>query len=198
MSKPTPITKLIVVLFPEAFQTEESAVRHCSREAERLGKVSPGIAMRDIAEHARRILPRLRELAQTRGVELAEAGSGIARTFSMARAMATDIALSQEKSYRGTLLGIHHGIGTFLLLEDAAVASGDQVLADFCAAWLAERARLAADVERELAWFAQNPDTALSRAAPPFVTKLRRTLPLLAVLRPRPSHPPAPAAGASA
>jgi hypothetical protein len=185
MSKPTPIAKLVAILMPEAFQSEDSAVNHCGRDADRLGNVPPGVAMRDIAEHARHVLPRLGELAQSRGMSRAQAATALGRAMSNARALAVDIAMSQEKSYRGTLLGLHHGISTVLLLEDAAVVTSDQVLADFCKSWLSERTRLVADVERELAWFAQHPDAALSRATPPFVKKISRTLPLLAALRPR-------------
>lgn len=189
MSKPSPISKLIAVLLPEAFQAEEATISHCGREAERLGSVSAGTAMRAVVEHARRTLPVLRGVADARGQKSAYAGTAVGRTLSNVRDLATDIALSQEKSYRGTLIGIQHGLATFMLLEDAAVARSEQQLADFCAEWLAERSKLTADVERDMAWFAQNPEVALSRATPPFVKKISRTLPLLAALRPRSGHP---------
>ena len=184
MSKRTP-SSLVAVLFPEAFQAEESAVSHCSREAERLGDVPPGLAIRATAEHAKLTLPRLRELAVARGLRAAPAGMAIGRLFSNVRDFGTDVVLSQEKSYRGTLLGVHHCVDTFLLLEDAAIAAADQALADFCHAWIAERTRLGAEVERDLEWFAANPNAALKRAVPAFVRRVSRSLPLPAALRSR-------------
>lgn len=177
MKKTTPIAELIAVLMPEGFQTEESAASHCSREAERLGTVGPAAAMRNVSEHAKRALPRLGELAKARGLGGAPAATVVGHTFSNVRTFFADLVVSQEKSYRGTLLGIQHGVGFFHLLEDAAVASGDQELADFCAQWVTERTELAAEVERELAWFAQNPEAALARAVPAFVKSIGRSLP---------------------
>lgn len=189
MSKLSPISKLVATLLPEALQAETSAAIHCGREAERLGGVPAGVAMRAVAEHAERTLPDLRDLVEGRGQKSAYAGRPIGRTLSSVRELATDIVISQEKSYRGTLLGIHHGLVTFMLLEDAATATSEQVLADFCSEWLAERATLTATVERDLAWFAQNPQIALSRATPPLVKKLGRTLPLLNAFRARAWQP---------
>jgi hypothetical protein len=184
MSKRTP-SSLVAVLFPEAYQAEESAVSHCGREAERLGDVPPGLVMRAITEHAKGALPRLRELTEARGMTAASAGTAIGRLFSNMRDLGTDVVVSQEKSYRGTLLGVHHGVDTFLLLEDAAIAAADQELADFCHEWIAERARLVAEVERDLEWFAANPNAAMKRAMPAFVRRVSRSLPLPASLRSR-------------
>jgi hypothetical protein len=184
MAKPTR-PSLISVLMPEALQAEDSAASHCGREAERLGSAPPGISMRAVAEHAGRAGVALPALARTRGHEAAPAATRIGRLFSDVRDFGADLMVSSEKSYRGTLLGLHHGLGVFLLLEDAAVAVGDQALADFCTAWLSERTRLVADVERDLAWFAANPVRALRRAMPPIVTKLQRVVPLPDVLRSR-------------
>ena len=173
MAKPATSSRLIAHLLPEAFQTEESAVLHCGREADRLGATPPGNAMREISEHARRWMPTLERLANRRKLRVTRAGKMIGRVFSNMRAFGADLLLSMEKSYRGTLTGAHHGVGTFLLLEDAAIASGDQELADFCGAWLAERKRLVEQAESDLAWFAAHPDVALSRPKPPMVAKLR-------------------------
>jgi hypothetical protein len=190
MNKSAPITKLIAMLMPEAVQNEELALVHCGREAERLGNVPPGVAMREVTEHARRVLARLRDLADAHATRPPSPGSAIGRTFTSVRDLATDIVMNQERSYRATLLCVHQCRSSILLLEDAAVAVSDQALADFCSAWLTERERLVGEAERDLAWFAQNPSVALSRATPPFVKKIGRTLPLLAALRPRPSDAP--------
>jgi hypothetical protein len=173
MAKTTTASTLIAHLLPEALQTEESAVLHCAREAERLGAAPPGRAMREISEHARRLIPTLQRLAEARGQRAARRGKMLGRVLSNVRTFGADLLLSMEKSYRGTLHGAHHGIGTFLFLEDAAIASGDQELADFCGGWLSERKRLVEDVESELAWFAAHPEVAMTRATPPIVAKIR-------------------------
>lgn len=173
MAKPATLSTLIAHLFAEAFQTEESAIVHGGREADRHGMTPPGRAMREISEHARRVMPELQRLADARGHRSTRLGKTIGRVFSNVRTFGTDLLLSLEKAYRGTLHGVHHGIGTFLLLEDAAIVSGDQELADFCGAWLSERKRLLGEAENELAWFASHPDVALARAKPPVVAKLR-------------------------
>lgn len=173
MAKPVTASTLITHLLPEAIQTEESATVQAAREADRLGAMPPGRAMREISEHARRVLPELRRLCVARGHRPARRGTMIGRMFSSVRTLGADLMLSMEKSYRGTLLGAHHGVGTLLFLEDIAIASGDQELADFCSAWVTTRKRLVDDAEDDLAWFAAHPSVALSRAKPPMVAKLR-------------------------
>ncbi len=181
MAKRVTASALIPHLLPEAFQTETSAAVHCSREADRLGATAPGRAMREIAAHARRTLPELERLATARGQRAARKGSVIGRMFSNVRSYGTDLLLSVEKSYRGTLHGVHHAIGTFSFLEDVAIAIGDQELADFCASWLSERKRLMEEAESDIAWFADHPAIALSRTKPPVVAKLR---PIRATVQP--------------
>ncbi len=156
-------TDLIDRLWPEVFQTEESARSHPAREAKRLGNSPPAFAMRAVAAHAAQSLSRWQRLAADRGHEPSRLGRGLGNAFSIVRALGSDLLMSREKSYRATVLGIHHGIGVFALLEDAATASGDQRLADSCAAWLAERRALCATAEEALAWFAEHPALALSR-----------------------------------
>lgn len=174
---------LVATLLPEAFQTEQSAASHCAREAERLGDASPSHAMLAIAEHATRTLRELTKLVELRGYGEPTGAAGIGRLFSNLRNFGTDLVLSSEKSYRATLLGLHHGIDTVMLLEDAAIANGDQGLADLCSKWLSERTSLVAEAERDLAWFAQNPELAMSRAKPAFMAKLAEIIPLPEVLR---------------
>jgi hypothetical protein len=158
------LNPLVRALFPEAFQSEESAKIHAAREAHRLGAVSPSTPMLGVSAHARTALSQLERLAKARGVAGRRTGRAARRILTSMREWTTDFVASAEKSYRGTILGLHHGMGVVLLLEDAAIADGDQELADFCSRWIETRSKLIADAERELAWFAQHPQAATVRA----------------------------------
>jgi hypothetical protein len=158
------LNPLIHALFPEAFQSEDSANVHPAREARRLGSVAPSAPMLGVSAHARASLTQLDRLARARGYAGRSTGRVLGRVFSAVRDLTTDLMMSAEKSYRGTILGLHHGMGVFLLLEDAAIAEGDQELADFCGRWIETRSKLIADAERELAWFAQHPRAATVRS----------------------------------
>ncbi len=158
---------LIRTLWPEAFQTEESARVHPEREAKRLRSVPPGVAMKAVAAHASGTLAKLKKLAEARGARQSVAATALGQFLSVARTFSSDLLVSREKSYRGTILGIHHGIGLFALLEDAALAANDEELADFCAELLAERRKLVLAAEEQLAWFAEHPESAQRRASVP-------------------------------
>lgn len=171
------VSPLVATLLPELFQTEESARVHPQREAKRLGPSSPATAMLAVAGHAAAAQQRFRELAEARGHHAAEGGAAIGRLFSAIRTFGSDLFLSREKSYRATILGVRHGVGVVALLEDAAIASGDQELADACADWLTARRPLADALEQELSWFADHPDLALTPPQPLIVRRVRELLP---------------------
>ncbi len=183
-----PVRSLIAVLLAEACQAERVVRAHCGREADRLGSTPPGWSMRAVANRARRATRDLRPLVRERSAVGPTDGVGtrIARLLATVRELGADLRVSAEKSYRATLLEIHQATVAFLLLEDAAVAAGDQELSDYCHRWIADRTRLIADVERDLAWFAANPERALERAKPPLLLRLQRAVPLPDVLRERP------------
>ncbi len=163
MRKLTTAAELVDALFPEAFQTEESARAHPAREAKRLGAVRPSTAMLAISRHAEGSLSRLHALAEARGKHAAKAGGGVGHLFSLVRTFAADRLLSSERSYRLTLVGAQHGLGLFVLLHDAAVESGDLELAEYCASLLRERRPLCTAAEEALVWFAQHPALALQK-----------------------------------
>jgi hypothetical protein len=154
--------RLIATLIRELFQTEKSARWHPVREAERLGDEPPARAMLAVANHASAVLEELPGLAAARSLPKSVGGLTAGRAFSVARDKALDLFLTAEKSYRGTLLGMRHGVDLVKLLRDTAEAAGDRALVTFCNRWLAKRVPLLADATGELAWFAAQPERALA------------------------------------
>ncbi|MDB4930400.1 MAG: hypothetical protein JWM10_2884 [Myxococcaceae bacterium] len=155
---------LLSRLFIELFQTEESAFQHPRIEAERLGDVSPAHAMAAVSAHAARSLEELRALARTEKLATSTLGARVGDFFSAVRDVIADRTLDREKTYRGTLLGMQHGLGVVTLLEATAMAHGRTAIAAWCWSWLAERRPLVEQVNAALAWFAANPDRALEGA----------------------------------
>jgi hypothetical protein len=148
-------------LFRELFQTEQSAVSHPKVEAERLGDVPPARAMLAVSAHAEAVLPELKALATERGMVAVEGGKSVGSAFSILRDSVGDLLLSHEKSYRGTILGMRHGIDLVELIQYIAAEQGDSVLAAWCALWLEQRRALVEGTARELSWFAMNLDRAV-------------------------------------
>lgn len=153
--------RLLPSLFVELFQTERSAYRHPIREAKRLGDVPPAIALRAVAAHANEMLDEIPNLARARGLEMAKVGLVIGEVFSDVRHFFADHLIDLERSYRGTLLGMRHGIDLVRLMRSAAEDEADFELVAFCDRFLAVRERLVAGVERELDWFGHHPRVAL-------------------------------------
>jgi hypothetical protein len=149
--------RLLPTLVTELFQTERSAYRQPIREAKHLGDVPPASALRAVSAHANEVLDELPGLARARGVRLAAAGQIIGETFSDVRHFFADRVVDRERSYRGTLLGLRHGIDLVRLLRATADDEGDTDLAVFCDRWLSVRERLVAGVERELEWLGHHP-----------------------------------------
>ncbi|AUX38544.1 MULTISPECIES: hypothetical protein [Sorangium] len=151
-------------LVRELFQTERSAKAHPLVEAERLGDVPPAHAMRAVSAHAEAVLTELPSLFGERGLPISAGGSAVGHVFSALRDDLADYLLNAEKSYRGTLLGMRHGIDLVELIQYVAAAEGDTHLAAWCARWLAARKPLVEAAAGELAWFAARPARA-TRAA---------------------------------
>ncbi|MGK3968043.1 hypothetical protein WMF38_28245 [Sorangium sp. So ce118] len=141
----------------ELFQTEHSARTHPLVEAERLGDVPPAQAMRAVSAHAEAVLAELPSLMAERGLPVSAGGSAVGEAFSVLRDHLADHLLSTEKSYRGTLLGMRHGIDLVELIQYVATAEGDTLLAAWCARWLSARRPLVEAAVGELAWFAARP-----------------------------------------
>jgi hypothetical protein len=141
----------------ELFQSETSAAWHCRREAERLGQVPPAWALTALADHAERVLDELPALAVTHGLPRSGLGQAAGRLFSAVRQVVVDRLVEPERSYRGTLLGIRHGIDVVSMTGHVAGCLNDDSLADWCKRWLDVRMPLARRVEDELPWFARHP-----------------------------------------
>jgi hypothetical protein len=149
----------------ELAQSELDATRHTSREARRLGDVPPAHALRSIAEHADQLRPRFEALVkpdQPVGVAL---GRGVGEVFSALRHFVFDRMIDTERSFRGTLLGLRHGIDLTRLLREVALRQADAALLQYCDQFLVERASLLEHAEQRLAWFAEHPEIALMSGA---------------------------------
>lgn len=156
--------RLRASLMREIFQTERSAASHCRREAERLGNTPPGVAMRACADHAAGICDVLPGVARAANLPNSRAGSIVGRVLSMVRNKLADRLTDEERSFRGTLLGLRHGIDIVRMMQHVADASGQVELGGFCTKWLAEREALVAEVTKGMRWFALHPAVAMERA----------------------------------
>ena len=145
----------------EMFQTETSAARHSRREADRYENAPPSIALRAVATHAERVLLQLPEVAQRNDLIFSKGGMVVGELFSQGRDKLADMLIDCERSYRGTLLGMRHGIDVFRLLQEFADTINNYELRDFAKAWLEERIPLVQQVDEQLRWFAENPETAI-------------------------------------
>jgi hypothetical protein len=161
--KPDELKKLLRTLGRELFQTETSAVWHGRREARRLGAVPPAWALAGVADHAEGVLRQLPGLAKQHDMPASGGGHLTGRLFSAARHLVADRFIDTERSYRGTLLGMRHGIDLVHMLRHVAKQLGDRALVDWCRGWIDVRSDLVARVEEELAWFAKHPDAARAR-----------------------------------
>ncbi len=136
----------------ELYQTEASARRHAHREFRRLRDTPPGRALEVISRHAAATLRMLPEVVGARGFIGDGAGRLLGSSFSLLRRV-VDPLLGRERSYRMTLLGVHHGIDTVRTIRNRAIDAGDEHLAAWCDAWLDTRLRLLQNAELALLWF---------------------------------------------
>lgn len=158
----------------ELFQTETSAARHCRREARRLGDEPPAQPLLSVAEHADAVLRELPGLAARNGMPVSGAGKLLGALFSETRQRIADHLIEAERSYRGTLLGMRHGVDLVRLLRHVAEVAGATEVVTFCERWLSTREPLIAETEQQLAWFATHSERASELARPlPLIGRLR-------------------------
>jgi len=166
--------KLLHRLGRELFQTETSARLHCRREAERLGEVPPARVLLTAAGHADESLKSMMEHTKRWELPLSIAGAVVGVVFSTTRDLVLDRLLSSEQSYRGTLLGMKHGVDLVRLINQLAQREGDFELLEWTDDWLRRREPLVQEAEAQLGWFADNVDVA-ARVARPLITRPRFT-----------------------
>lgn len=155
--------QLLETLFQELFQTEASAKWHPQREARRLGEVPPAQALRAVSEHASQILQELPVLARQQALKVGTLGKTMGILLSTMRHWVLDRLIEPERSYRGTLAGMRHGVDLVELIFQVAQVQGRRELQQWCARWLTERRPLVEAVAAELAWFAQSPAEAVGK-----------------------------------
>lgn len=155
--------ELLISLFRELRQTERSAELHARREGERLTG-APRAALLAVSAHAAAVNRALPELLRVEELRLGRVGRAVGALFSNLREAIADRLVEHERSYRGTLLGLRHGMDTVRMIRHVADASGRVEIGGFCTRWLDERAPLITDVEHAMSWFAHHPKRAVARA----------------------------------
>lgn len=124
----------------------------------------PAAALLAVAQHADVALRELDQLAQEHKLPRSSFGVLLGNLFSETRERLADRLIEGERSYRGTLLGMRHGVDVVHMVELTAREAGSDSLANWAATWLQRREPLVRDVERQLAWYATHADRALARA----------------------------------
>lgn len=156
-----PLRRLYNKLCRELAQSERSAIVHTRREARRLGDTPPARALRAVGAHALAMRPRFHELAEYRQPVGTMLGRRYGELFSALRNLLFDRLIDVERSYRGTLLGFHHGLSVARLLREVAERLDEQPMVAFLEDWLRERIVLVDAAERELRYFAEMPRKAI-------------------------------------
>lgn len=154
--------KLLDTLVRELYQAERAAQRHGALEADRLGGVPPASAMRAVARDADAVLRELPALSRKLGLPVSPPGVSMGTLFSILRTTVADRLIDKERSYRGTLLGLRHGVDLVRLLRSAARTDKHKDLATWCGAWLERREPLVDEVAHHLTWFGRHPSQALA------------------------------------
>jgi hypothetical protein len=156
-----PLRKLYNKLCRELAQSERSAVVHTRRESRRLGDSPPARALRALGAHALATHSRFHELVERPLPIGTMVGRRMGELFSTLRQYLFDRLIDVERSYRGTLLGFHHGLGTARLLREVAERLDEARMTVFLDDWIRERASLVEAAERELHYFAEAPRKAI-------------------------------------
>jgi hypothetical protein len=162
--------RLFEKLARELMQTETSAMVHPRREAARLLGTPLAEALLAVAAHAERSLASMpSSLRQQPDTGL---GKHLGVMLSNLRQVVIDRVVDRERSYRGTVMGIHHGIDLVRLMVPLAKLRGELPLVAWFEQWLDERRPLVERAVDQLAWFAENPKQACERGTKPLLAAL--------------------------
>lgn len=147
--------RLLDKLTREVTRVEGQVVEQPGREARRIGDAGPVLVLREIAVHAAQMQPRFEDMAMGHGLVLHRFALGALTTL---RHMVIDRVVDPERSYRGVLLELRHGLEVVKLLREASRREELFGLIRWCDDWLAARRTLVARAEAQLAWFAEAND----------------------------------------
>jgi len=145
--------RLLDKLLRELQRSETQAIEHPSREGRRLGETAPVLALREVALHAQQLRPRLVHALDGHAL----VPGRVSATFSTLRQLVVGRVYDAERSFRGALLDLRHGVDVVRVLRDVARLEELFALIRWCDDWLAARRTLVARVEAQLAWFAEQP-----------------------------------------
>lgn len=151
---------LVESLLRELHQTERSCATHCRREAARFPGERPAYAMTHLADHAESVLDRMAPIGRDGFAQ--KAAQGVGSFLSLFREAVLDRVVREERSYRGTLLGVRHGIDLVILLRNVAISEKSELMLEFADKWLEKRTMLWEEAVAALAWFDENPEKALA------------------------------------
>lgn len=154
--------QLMRSLMREFFQTEQSAQRHSRIEAKRLAGTPPARALEAVARHADAVLQELPGRARHHNLPVSAAGLWVGEVFSNLRSSVFDLLLDIETSYRGTLLGMRHGLDVMRMLRETAAAANQEELAEWCDRIVKAREPLIEECAQQLSWFGQHSQQAMT------------------------------------
>ena len=159
-------------LVKEFAQTERSAAEHPVKEAKRLGDVPPALALLSVADHAEDSREMFERLV---GEEETKVGDWVGHAFSVLRDTMGDQVLTFDRSYRGTLLGMTHGLDLAHVMLPLAARVRPE-LEDFLSDWIATRTPLVEACREQLSWFVSHPECGDAYVAQGWIAKAKRAV----------------------
>lgn len=167
MLRPNPRHETIADLLATLAAHEEDARRHCTTVARRLELGRAAVLLLEIACHADAALSDLPELAASREVPAGGAAQAITRWAHALCDWISDAVHEPRSAYRATLAAMLRGVRIAERLAAEASARGDDVLAEWCEAWVSQRAPLLARLAQQIEIDVEEEDGAASAEALP-------------------------------
>lgn len=147
----------------ELYELEQHAYRLVIREAKRIGRGPPAVALRAVAGHANETLEELPRLASQRGVRLGSTRALLLDAVDRVRDLLRSPMVDREYAYRQALTALRRGLDLARSATVAAIGAGDEALATWFERWLRGREELVDDAADELEWFTRHPQRSPSR-----------------------------------